>query len=145
MREIKFRVWDKQIKYMMPVVDIGWDNGIITDVVAFDDVDSYDYAYDSTDIKDRLVLMQYTGLKDCNGTEIYEGDIVVKSYINPMTDKAIKDQYTVIFEDGCFKTKHTDHPFGSTFLYFLLDNIGRQKIDIIGNIYENPELLEVAK
>ena len=69
--------------------------------------------------------MQYTGLKDKNGKEIYEGDILLT---NNQTYN-----YEVKFEDCSFgvQTKH----------YGFINLIGCGELEIIGNIYENPELL----
>ena len=82
-------------------------------------------------------LMQYTGLKDKNGVEIYEGDILSlircldKHFIcmcNKLPDKDFTD--VVIFENGEF----TCNELGNIPDYY----------EIIGNIYENPELLKEA-
>lgn len=78
-----------------------------------------------------FILMQFTGLKDKNGKEIYEGDIyevpinIVKMYHKHYSeDKYIKEVY---FDRGTFVIDYLD----------WLD-----KIEVIGNIYENPELLK---
>ncbi len=71
-------------------------------------------------------IMQYTGLQDKNGKKIFEGDIV-KIY------NALNHVY---YNNGGFRT---DALFQSSFIY-LADN--KVKIEIFGNIYENPELLE---
>lgn len=74
-------------------------------------------------------LMQYTGLKDKNGKEIYEGDI--------MTSDSKSQSLKVVFESGgfCFAN---DLASGSDRLH--PDRVGR--LQIIGNIYEHPELLK---
>ena len=73
-------------------------------------------------------INQYTGLHDKNGKEIYEGDILKAPYSDCST------QHKVYFEDGCFKLQFKD-----------LDEWSEKEIEIIGNIYENQELLEGEK
>ena len=72
--------------------------------------------------------MQSTGLKDKNGTEIYEGDIVKNIY---------DEIYVVKWFDAGF---HLEEKYNGGFDYFEL-HFGDNK-EVIGNIYENPELLE---
>lgn len=81
-------------------------------------------------VKKNSPLMQYTGLKDQNGKEIYKGDII--KYISPdgvalPTD--LKITAKVIYEDGAFKD-------GRTKTY-----VGWANWEVIGNIYQNPEKL----
>ena len=84
------------------------------------------------------VLMQCTGLKDKNGKLIYEGDIVTYEWLTPLGKVWRNDgKYIVEWLDG----------------FCLLSNIARydiehgtkRNVEIIGNIYENPELLEQTK
>lgn len=75
---------------------------------------------------------QYTGLKDKDGKEIYEGDIV--RYFNKPIDELIR---TVTFKYGAFGIEGW---YKGTHIIF--GNILDSQIEVIGNIYENPELLE---
>jgi len=102
MREIKFRVWIDRIGHMLYS-------------------DEFDSLFNFLgELSDDFGLMQYTGLKDKNGKEIYESDIVARD--------DSRETHEIIFEHGSFKEK------GSTWLYST-------SWEIIGNIYENPELL----
>lgn len=88
---------------------------------------------------DKFIIMQSTGLKDKNGVEIYEGDVINcrNSFRNPMTGSgslSINRDFKIIFENGEFKAKGFD---------IRLKNILSYS-EVIGNIYENPELLEGA-
>lgn len=73
-----------------------------------------------------ISIMQYTGLKDKNDKEIYEGDIVKHA-----TDEGV---YKVIFEDGGFYVKNL--------FEYDFQTINEYPLEVIGNIYENPELME---
>ena len=115
MREIKFRAWDEYNKRIV------WP-----EVLVF----KGDKVYPMYSDKVRI-LMQYTGLKDKNGKEIYEGDIIqVRQGFVSFTD-------VVEFRDAEFLFKHQDQFDNDTSLLpFVRDG------EIIGNIYSNPELLK---
>ena len=110
MREIKFRAWHPALKKMF--YDCRVSSGGWTD-------DSTHYCGDNS------TIMQYTGLRDKNGNEIYEGDI-----IDTCWGKAL-----VVYDDrfAGFWLKR-----GSTLI--CLDDV--QPLEVMGNIYEIPELLE---
>lgn len=125
MREIKFRAWDKELKF---IVDssrylLGMDGNAF-----FDNNDSS--LYDQTE---KLVLMQYTGLKDKNGVEIYEWDILQGS-----NGRIVVCTYQApIF---VLKEKLTN----KRWFNFIRHPDENQFETVIGNIYENPELLEAS-
>jgi uncharacterized phage protein (TIGR01671 family) len=115
MRTIKFRAWHKAEKKMYAVDAMRFDyNGLFT----VDLLDAGDhYTRDCIDLNE-VELMQFTGLKDEAGKEIYEGDIVkwLDVYVQPV-------RWDI--EEAMFLPNHMS-----------------MDVEIIGNIYENPELLE---
>jgi len=130
MREIKFRAWNKKEKVMInsvedefAVVSNGW-------IILEDNNDDYGTSWfsDRNHIEDpaNLILMQYTGLKDKNGKEIYESDLLKRP------DGAIEE---IVFDAGSFCIKYKD----SIFDFIAEDN----NLEIIGNIYEHPNLINV--
>jgi len=116
-RELKFRAWqtrDREKGFMNYDPSLG--NG-------FDGPGTLSGA-DSSDI-----LMQYTGIQDKIGKDIYEDDIV--RLIDKRMPKDYREQIvTVDFENGCFM-------FGG----FFPHGLEGQEVEVIGNIYQNPELL----
>jgi uncharacterized phage protein (TIGR01671 family) len=99
---------------------------------------------------------QYTGLKDRNGKRIFEGDVVLRCYTGS-TGKENRVKQLVVFEKGCFLTKRIDDdyfhgvdPNGYNFYedYQTLETSTKEcprvngSFEVIGNIHDNPELLE---
>ena len=124
MREIKFRAWHKEKKIMGEVLGID----ILHKEIFFSngDVDCCGFA----DLK-YIELMQYTGLKDKNNKEIYEGDIVK---LRANHGIGVIKYYD---ECGAFVVEYIKpRP-----LVVLGMNYYKEDIEILGNIYENPELL----
>lgn len=80
-----------------------------------------------------LILMQYTGLKDKNGIEIYEGDIL---------NYGTYGNYKVVYNKSSFKIQKVYFLNGNL---HLLEDCYLDEIEVIGNIYENSELLEKVK
>lgn len=87
-------------------------------------------------------LMQNTGLKDKNDKEIYEGDIVT---VDEMPASPHEKNYTceVVFDDGCFGVESDKFKMSlDAFVYQYPDNGYKPlRIEVVGNIYNNPELL----
>ncbi|MCT7643880.1 YopX family protein [Aliarcobacter butzleri] len=140
MREIKFRCWFPKMGRFLDKSDdildglINLSNG--KRVFNIDDylnkeIREIDYFSD-----DGYVLNQYTGLKDKNGVEIYEGDVLEAFDI--LGEREI---YPVIFIDGAFMGKRLDDEEFPYFYLFANKSLS-ETYRVIGNIYENPELLE---
>lgn len=115
-REIKFRAWDEVSEKML-----NWNDFLDTNMK------NTFIAPESTG----LILMQYTGLHDKNGKEIYEGDIV------KYRDSRRQHIEKVIFDKGCFYAGM--HWGSSTRVAPKL--INTRITEVIGNVYDNPELL----
>lgn len=131
MREIKFRAWDKEGKRMI-VHEQEFIPLKVTSIGVFKlDPCIKENRWELIE-GNRFELMQHTGLKDKNGTEIYEGDILLYSH------KAVgKLKRAVVYKYGAFgiegRVKGTHIMFG---------NILESEREVIGNIYENKDLLE---
>ena len=92
---------------------------------------------------DEETIGQYTGLKDKNGKEIYEGDIIEFSYdmfVGNFDTFVAKGK--VVFEEGAFYVEVFENERTTKDEAYLLYSINLDTIEVIGNIYDNPELLE---
>ncbi len=95
-----------------------------------------------TDV-DKETIGQYTGLKDENEKEIYEGDIIEFSYdmfVGNFDTFVAKGK--VVFEEGAFYIEVFENERTTKDEAYLLYSINLDTIEVIGNIYDNPELLE---
>ena len=118
MREIKFRAWDKNKKKMIYDIQSVYDSGPgpCDSFKDFLECEGYE-------------IMQYTGLKDTNDTEIYEGDVVLCDGY----------EWEIVWDENtaCFNLETIHEDICATF-----DNYWSIEVEVIGSIYENPELLE---
>lgn len=144
MREIKFRAYIKNLGLMLPVSMIDFENETIY-VRWNSDAwlnDPLEYDFDDKDIE----IMQYTGLKDKNGKEIYEGDILLSTASENEEDYK---KWRVSYFDGGYIANYKHIPMDkrkrsiNEIELLCNDNIAFYGFEILGNIYENPELMEV--
>jgi len=125
--KIRFRFWNKIAKrmmYEMPITmeDVGRD---LNDIFEED--------------SDNIVFMMDTGLKDKNGKEIYEGDIVHWLVFDKEKDRVIVDEKVAVYFDEDFPGYYVMLKGDAETLYYSRT---MKYLEIIGNIYENPELLK---
>lgn len=147
----RFRAWLKEDKEMIEVDEIHFKNGEL-DFIG----DAITWMCKSND----CVLMQSTGLRDKNGKEIFEGDVLK---FNDSWDDCCYEGYVdgeiegvnyveIQSESTGFIFCKTKYPDSSLFYYANEEHLTFQEIltdsdfefEVIGNIYENPELLEVS-
>ena len=126
MREIKFRAWLKEKKEM---IDNARPDFFCKQLhyLRGNSAGGQDVLGVSTE---DIELMQYTGLKDMREKEIYEGDV--------LSNGNDEKPYKVIFENGSFRAEF-EGDF-EEYSFYLIDIVA-QHCEIVGNIYQNPELL----
>lgn len=125
-REIKFRAWLKEEKKIVNVETIDFTDKSIQYLEKNEFINAYLLRRVSFD---DVELMQYTGLKDKNGKKIYEGDIVVLNNIE-------NDNMCIV------RYEHSSYRLEGWSLRENLSNVEDSFLEVIGNIYENKNLLE---
>ena len=155
MREIKFRAWawDTQYpdyeekNYMLNVESINFESQVI--------ILPYKIHKYRVDKLSNVVLMQYTGLKEKNGVEVFEGDIV---RFSPLCEEHYEEPGmsigSVTYGDGCFYISDkngngitmwddgTHHWVSVEHLNFEGYFAKEYAVEVVGNIYENPKLIK---
>lgn len=132
-RKIKFRGWDREYEKMTYFDDEDYEykpplvfrlDQVFKKDSNYDDYEDFEY----NDITDSVELMQFTGLHDKNGKEIYEGDIVKSFFVD--TDEAGNEIY---------KYYIIEVKYDEVLCSYKIDKF--MNLEVIGNIYENKELL----
>ena len=118
MRGIKFRAWDRFSGVMVFRHD-GWSDEVDVLNEVWNALEGFEYE-----------VMQYTGLKDANGVEIYEGDIVYHKDTRGFNDLAVG------VVEWCSSHAQWRHSRYSE------EYLSGDRLEVIGNIYENPELID---
>ena len=122
MREIKFRAWDRVLKRMLIPKFIGNGNNFCSD--------------DLMAVTGVIDLMQFTGLKDKNGNPIYEGDLLIH-------DGDKEAMFEVFYNDHLASFSISRVHYKGSRCGGMIPPIGSPYLEIIGNLYESPELLKV--
>lgn len=152
MREIKLRLWDKTEKEMIYLDKVGDRQHHTFGIRKDGSLDYYNLQNGSGG--DEYILMQFTGLYDKNGKEIYEGDIIKIYADNGFYACEIIEK--VIFKQGQYGIEYGDlhksfYPLSDFYKPTkteYISNVGEvvtesePMLEVIGDIYDNPELLE---
>lgn len=128
-RAIKFRAWDLVSSRMVVLEDFYFRKEYtnISGIRFHVGLDKSETRAEGED----LILMQFTGLHDSNGKEIFEGDLVKGGPNSPLR---------VEYRNGAFSGYSQD-----TEMPYPIDEFGSGKTEVVGNIYENPELLSINR
>lgn len=132
-REIKFRAWDSKNDFMFYHDENGEFERKIDGCRVGSDFNIQELLFNPYEC---LIRMQYTGLNDINGKEMFEGDIVKCGY----------GIGKIIFRVGCFMVEWIDDKGSYNEFLFSQKGVysrdGDDRFEIIGNLFQNPELLQ---
>ena len=148
MRKNKYRAYQKNAKWMLPVLSINWGADGEIESITVDNTNNNTrnvsprsqtfYKNDPIYSLDVLILMEFTGLTDKNGKEIYERDVVLFTWFS-YGEYELETEYqgSIDFLNGSFLfcCEHGNYPLSE------LEFDSESDIEVIGNIHDNPELL----
>lgn len=143
MREIKFRVWNTSLKGYVPedIVYLSPDGSLLFGSIMLDSaiyIKPNFQKYKDVVLEGENIAEQYTGLKDKNGTDIYEGDIIFQK---PLSKNSIGWVGKIIFKEGAFMAEVYER--GKAVMWLFLSEFSPEKTcEVVGNIHKNPELVE---
>ena len=122
MREIKFRFWDIEFKKMFK------DHEMVKKSITINEFFCSEYS--------PVKIMQFTGLQDISGKDIYEGDIVEMKNWEPK-------KYQIVFKEGAFCLANNKNEFRGDIHY--IHHANTPQAEIVGNIFENQDFLEQGR
>jgi uncharacterized phage protein (TIGR01671 family) len=131
-REFKFRAWDRNRGRW---INVGRFYDVTNSIQSTAYTSELYPTYEHDEMKLDVVLMQYTGLKDKNGRDIYEGDILEIPLFEP-------SRMQITFIEGAFCLADKSGEYSADIHY--IHHADREQAEVIGNIYEHPELLEAG-
>lgn len=129
-REIRFRAWHTGKKIMFSAEEMAADQLTLLPTGQFINVSSVRPSMSTIYPADKLIPLQFTGLKDRNGREIYEGDVVLAG------ENKCLVKWNQAFASFCLVKSGWMHS------HYFGESVAPEECEIIGNIHENPELLE---
>lgn len=133
-REIKFRVWHKEQGKMYSPTELGEDQlTLMPDGRGFANISGDKPSLSRIDNGNKMIPLQYTGLKDKNGKEIYEGDLLIHTSRNGQRPHPVIFHLPLAAWCGVYNLKYP------------LQDSELCEVEVVGNIYENPELLKEEK
>lgn len=129
MRELKFRFWDgEKFESKMGITE----NGEIVDLGEC-------FQNEAGKNGEHYTVQQYTGFKDINNKEIYEGDIGIYHCPDIVIMKYPEEECEIIWKENGWHVRHKNN----LFLWVVDEKFCAKSFEIVGNIFENPELLKL--
>jgi len=122
MKEIKFRAWHKKLKHMLPNIQ--------------NHIGNSDWAFGFLIKDEKVIVMQFIGLKDKKDKEIFEDDIVRISNVNSGIEGKIFEPFTIV-------VKYINELAFYNISDYIIEN-AEFALEVIGNIHQNPELINLG-